>query len=89
VTVDLLPGPREGGSEWFQAVQVVAGDGLIVAGTNGGDLVVARLRPNGTLDGSFGTRGVVTADINGWPDEATGPVGPVQRSNRRGRHGVS
>ena len=72
VTVDLVPGPAEGGSDRFQALQVVPGDGVIAVGTNGGDIAMARLRPNGTLDGSFGTRGVVTADFNGWPDEASG-----------------
>ena len=68
VTVDLVPGPAEGGSDRFQALQVVPGDGVIAVGTNGGDIAMARLRPNGTLDGSFGTRGVVTADFNGWPE---------------------
>ena len=69
-TIDLVPGSAEGGSDRFHSVVLAPGGGLVAAGTNGGDLAVARLLWNGSPDRSFGRGGVVTADVNGWPDEA-------------------
>jgi hypothetical protein len=65
VTTDLVPG-RQRVAATASRRSRSSPAGVIAAGTNG-DIAMARLRPNGTLDGSFGTRGVVTADFNGWP----------------------
>lgn len=81
VTVHLVPGPAEGGSDRFQALQVVPGDGVIAVGTNGGDIATARLRPNGTLDEDFGKGGRVTADLGAAFGERA--VGLVRLSDGR------
>jgi uncharacterized delta-60 repeat protein len=72
VTVDLVPGAGQGGSDRLQSVRLAPGGAIVAAGTNGGDMALVRLRADGTLDRSFGSGGVVTADVNGWPDEGAG-----------------
>src|SRR5207244_11974229 len=51
------------------ALQTFSGDGvtqkIILGGSLGGNLAVARLNPDGTLDGTFGSNGVATADPSG------------------------
>jgi len=52
------------GSSGVGVALAIRSDGkLVVAGNADGDLVVLRYNSNGTLDGSFGTAGVVTEDL--------------------------
>jgi uncharacterized delta-60 repeat protein len=54
------------GSDDVGHALVVQGDGkLVVAGTAGGNFALARYRPNGRLDPSFGPGGKVTTDFGG------------------------
>lgn len=53
----------------FNAVQLLDGR-LVVAGTDGADVLVARFLPDGALDPSFGGDGMVTTDAGGEGDVA-------------------
>jgi uncharacterized delta-60 repeat protein len=85
VVTDFLPG-ADNGQDAAHAVAVQA-DGRIlaagsgVAGAASVDFAVARYRPNGTLDPSFGGDGRVTTEFLGFFDEArdlaVGPGGVV------------
>jgi uncharacterized delta-60 repeat protein len=46
-----------------QSVAIAPHDRIIAAGRSGRDFALVRLRQNGSLDGSFGTGGVVTTDF--------------------------
>jgi uncharacterized delta-60 repeat protein len=63
-----------GGGDQAQALVVQADGKLVAAGfTNAGageDFALARYRPNGTLDPTFGTGGKVTTDFAGGEDRA-------------------
>ena len=53
---------------------VIQTDGrLVVAGTSGGDFVLVRLNPNGSIDQSFGSGGTVTTDF-GFVENASALV---------------
>ncbi|HEX2085054.1 MAG TPA: hypothetical protein VHF89_05185 [Solirubrobacteraceae bacterium] len=61
------------GGVWPTDVRPLADGGAFVTGsdrTGAEPLVVLRLTPMGTLDPSFGARGVARADVPGWPAEA-------------------
>lgn len=67
-----------GGDDYGFGVAVQSDGNLIVAGrsssTGGGDIALLSYSSNGTLDGTFGSGGIVTTDIAGSTDEATGLV---------------
>ena len=44
---------------------------IVIAGSDGPDFALARLRPRGRLDATFGTRGSVHTDFAGYGDAAT------------------
>jgi uncharacterized delta-60 repeat protein len=52
----------------------VAGVGRAVPGTTGSDILLARLKPDGSLDTSFGSSGIVLTDFFGQNDLGTGMV---------------
>lgn len=52
-------------------VEVQADGMLVVGGTIGGELAVARLAPDGRLDPAFGASGWVVADVSHQEDRAT------------------
>jgi len=60
---------------------------LVVAGSAGGNFVVARYNPDGTLDAAFGTAGQITTDFNGSDDSVIAPVEgcEVMTTSVRGR----
>jgi uncharacterized delta-60 repeat protein len=57
------------GSSSASALVVQADSAILVVGSAGGDFLVARYLSNGSLDPSFGSRGLVTTDF-GWDDSA-------------------
>jgi uncharacterized delta-60 repeat protein len=69
VTIDFA-----GGADAAAALAVQADGKLVVAGSatvgTNGNFALARLRPNGTLDPTFGTGGIVIVDIGGSFDDA-------------------
>jgi len=69
VTIDFA-----GDSDFAQGVAVDAAGRIVVAGyaVQGGqrDIALARLLPDGSLDGTFGTGGIVTTDVAGFGDQA-------------------
>jgi len=62
-----------GGADGAMALVVQADGKLVVAGSatvgTNGNFALARLRPNGTLDPTFGTGGIVIVDIGGSFDQ--------------------
>ena len=72
-TFDLVPGVASGGSDRLEAV-VLSGGTIVATGTTGGDIATVRLRADGRMDPTFGRGGLVTTDMNGWPDEGAGLV---------------
>lgn len=58
----------------YLALAALADGGLVAAGAThvpgetGGDILVARHRPDGTLDPAFGGDGWVTVPVDGWQD---------------------
>jgi uncharacterized delta-60 repeat protein len=68
-----------GGSETTAGVAIQADGKIVVAGytdvnwsTSNDDFVLARYNPDGTLDGSFGTGGIVITDFGLDSDQANG-----------------
>jgi uncharacterized delta-60 repeat protein len=51
-------------------VAIQARGGIVLAGTDGEDFVLLRLRADGSMDRGFGDRGVVRTDFNGFTDTA-------------------
>jgi trimeric autotransporter adhesin len=64
------------GDDWVRAMALQADGRIVVAGYafNGSDddFAVARFNPDGSLDTTFGTGGIVTADFGGGTDQAYG-----------------
>lgn len=52
-----------GADDRAMAIAVQSDGRILVAGTSGSDIVLARYDPDGGLDGSFGTGGSVTTDL--------------------------
>ena len=59
-------------NEAFYAVTIQDSNHLIVAGTKGGDFLLARYSLNGRIDASFGAGGVTTTDFGTPSDTARG-----------------
>src|SRR5262249_42256794 len=63
-----------GGDDVLTALAVQADGSVVAAGTTssagGSDVVVVRLRPDGSLDPRFGVGGVFRLDVAGGADEA-------------------
>ena len=80
VTTDLAGGDDAG----FFSIAVLAGGKLAALGSGatgtGQDFTLARYQPNGTLDATFGSGGVVTTDFAGGDDIGIGLV--VQPSGK-------
>jgi len=65
VTTSLGPGPGIA-----NAVAIQPDGRIVVAGRAARTLLLARYEPDGTLDSTFGTEGLVTADFTAGPDIA-------------------
>jgi uncharacterized delta-60 repeat protein len=70
VTLDIR------GHDFVQGAAIDSQGRIVVAGSTAGgtsgDFAVARYMPDGSLDPSFGTGGIVTTDFNGHDDRAVG-----------------
>jgi uncharacterized delta-60 repeat protein len=60
-----------GGGHGATDVAVDSRGRIVAAGYSGGDFALARYKPNGSLDPSFGAGGKVTTDFGGVRDDAT------------------
>ncbi|MCY1078142.1 hypothetical protein [Archangium lansingense] len=87
-----------GGADFGLAMSILPGCRIVVAGSaavpgSGDDYAAIRLRPDGTLDPSFGTSGRTTVDFLGADDDAWGvaiqPGGKVVLAGRVSRPGES
>lgn len=62
-----------GGADTANALAMQQLDGvngtIVLGGTSDGDFALARFAPNGTLDDSFGTNGIVVMDLGAGDDE--------------------
>jgi uncharacterized delta-60 repeat protein len=66
-TIDANPGGQEG----FAGVAVQSDGKIVAVGGAGSGFLVVRLRPDGTLDGTFGSGGIVKTNLGGsFPDTA-------------------
>ncbi|MGF1472591.1 MAG: hypothetical protein ACFB50_12750 [Rubrobacteraceae bacterium] len=54
----------------FNAVVIQPGGKIVAAGSRNGEFALARYNANGSLDTSFGRRGIVTTDVGGSGSEA-------------------
>ncbi|HEY2910883.1 MAG TPA: hypothetical protein VGI99_11595 [Gemmataceae bacterium] len=59
-----------GSADRANAVRFDASGNLVIAGSTGSDFAVMRVKPDGTLDSTFGTGGKVIVDMSGTTDSA-------------------
>src|SRR6266568_595533 len=59
-----------GGDDYANGLAVRPGGSIVVAGSSYDEMMAAQYGPDGTLDPSFGTAGVVYLDLQGQQDEA-------------------
>jgi len=69
-----------GSSESIQSLVVLATGKIVAGGVSGDDFAMACYRPDGTLDSSFGSGGLVLTDFAGGVDSANAIV--IDSSNR-------
>jgi uncharacterized delta-60 repeat protein len=65
-TAGIVTTDVPGGDEEIFGLAVQREGRIVVAGFASGDFALARYRPDGTLDPSFGTGGIVTTDFGGF-----------------------
>ena len=80
VTTDI-----PGGDEDIFGLAVQRDGRIVVAGFASGDFALARYRPDGTLDPSFGTGGIVTTDFGGFAYASAVALQPGSRIVAVGR----
>ena len=91
-TRGVVAAPLGGGKEGYFAV-VLQGDRILVAGTSGGEFLLARYDAAGRPDATFGRGGRVVTDVGGGDDAAyavaLGPDGKIVAAGRGGDGNVA
>jgi len=59
-----------GSADSGNAVAIDSSENIVIAGSTGSDFAVMRVKPNGTLDSTFGTGGKAIVDMGGTTDSA-------------------
>jgi uncharacterized delta-60 repeat protein len=80
VTVGSLTAPDlvAGQPDYTEGLALGPAGNIVVANTTSGDeFATARLTPAGTLDGTFGSSGIVTTSFGGDDDAASSPFSPT------------